>query len=162
MNFQFSLSLPRSRRHRWDISRTTVWGKAKILFFFKCSCTAEINLNLPASHFVHCEAVVFFLQSLLCVLEGLEDELLLPLGLHAGHLWEVAGGTGQPPQELCIITRWKETADVTQPVLVGNRRGQPYWLSVRKAYTWDLRYFFSSLWQRNMSHFNLMNKLIHF
>lgn len=81
--------------------------------FFKCSCTAEINLCLPASHFVHCEAVVFFLQSLLCVLEGLEDQLLLPLGLHAGQLWEVAGGTGQPPQELCIITRWKETADVT-------------------------------------------------
>lgn len=44
------------------------------------------HLVKAPSHFVHCEAVVFFLQSLLCVLEGLEDQLLLPLGLHAGQL----------------------------------------------------------------------------
>lgn len=57
----------------------------------------------PATHFVHRETVRVPLQRLLCVLESLEHQLLLALGLQARLLRQVAGRSGQPPQELGVV-----------------------------------------------------------
>lgn len=103
----------------------------------------------PTSYLVCGEAVVIFLQGLLCVFEGLEHQLLLALGLDVGQQGKVARGPGQSPQELCFIAvhmqpRWKIKSLLL--LLFFNHLLYHIWIRDQLRVTMNVKYSVAAPW----------------